>query len=66
MLSGSTTSALVSMPSTINRASCEQFLAIWKKADPDIQIYRQAKVEYANLKAGLSAGKRVTGNLQAK
>jgi len=27
----------------------EEFLTIWKNADPDIPIYRQAKAEYARL-----------------
>lgn len=31
------------------RKSYEEFLSIWKDADPDIPIYRQAKVEYAKL-----------------
>jgi len=30
--------------------SYEEFLSIWKDADPDIPIYRQAKAEYAQLK----------------
>jgi tetratricopeptide (TPR) repeat protein len=32
------------------RKSYEEFLTIWKDADPDIPIYRQAKTEYAQLK----------------
>jgi eukaryotic-like serine/threonine-protein kinase len=32
------------------RESYEEFLIIWKDADPDIPIYRQAKAEYAQLK----------------
>jgi DNA-binding winged helix-turn-helix (wHTH) protein/Flp pilus assembly protein TadD len=32
------------------RKSYEEFLTIWKNADPDIPIYRQAKAEYAQLK----------------
>jgi eukaryotic-like serine/threonine-protein kinase len=32
------------------RKSYEEFLNIWKDADPDIPIYRQAKAEYAQLK----------------
>jgi eukaryotic-like serine/threonine-protein kinase len=32
------------------RKSYEEFLNIWKDADPDIPIYRQAKGEYAQLK----------------
>jgi hypothetical protein len=31
------------------RISYEEFLAIWKNADPDIPIYKQAKAEYAGL-----------------
>jgi hypothetical protein len=27
----------------------EQFLTLWKDADPDIPIYREAKAEYAML-----------------
>ncbi len=30
--------------------SYEKFLSIWKDADPDIPVYRQAKAEYAQLK----------------
>jgi DNA-binding winged helix-turn-helix (wHTH) protein len=32
------------------RESYEEFLNIWKEADPDIPVYRQAKAEYAELK----------------
>ncbi len=32
------------------RKSYEEFLNIWKDADPDIPIYRQAQAEYAQLK----------------
>ncbi len=32
------------------RKSYQDFLTLWKDADPDIPIYRQAKVEYAKLK----------------
>jgi eukaryotic-like serine/threonine-protein kinase len=32
------------------RKSYETFLDLWKNADPDIPIYREAKEEYANLK----------------
>jgi eukaryotic-like serine/threonine-protein kinase len=32
------------------RKSYEEFLRIWKDADPDLPIYRQAKAEYARLK----------------
>jgi len=31
------------------RRSYEEFLSIWKDADPDLPIYRQAKAEYAQL-----------------
>jgi hypothetical protein len=27
----------------------EDFLALWKNADPNVPIYRQAKAEYASL-----------------
>ncbi len=33
-----------------SRESYEEFLNIWKDADPDLPIYRQAKAEYAQLK----------------
>ena len=32
------------------RKSYQDFLTLWKDADPDIPIYRQAKAEYAKLK----------------
>jgi tetratricopeptide (TPR) repeat protein len=32
------------------RESYEEFLNIWKDADPDLPIYLQAKIEYAQLK----------------
>src|SRR5882724_6310795 len=32
------------------RKSYEEFLSIWKDADPDLPAYRQAKAEYAKLK----------------
>jgi eukaryotic-like serine/threonine-protein kinase len=32
------------------RASYEEFLSIWKDADPDLPVYRQAKAEYSQLK----------------
>ena len=31
------------------RKSYQEFLALWKDADSDIPIYRQAKAEYARL-----------------
>ena len=32
------------------KAAYEDFLTIWKDADPDIPVYKQAKAEYAKLK----------------
>jgi len=32
------------------RAGYQEFLTLWKDADPDIPIFRQAKAEYASLK----------------
>jgi len=32
------------------RASYQDFLALWKDADPDIPILKQAKAEYAKLR----------------
>jgi hypothetical protein len=32
------------------RKSYEDFLALWKNADPDLPIYKQAKAEYAVLR----------------
>lgn len=32
------------------RAAYQSFLTLWKDADPDIPIYKQAKAEYAKLK----------------
>jgi len=32
------------------RKSYNDFLTLWKDADPDIPIYRQAKTEYAKLR----------------
>ena len=31
------------------RKSYQDFLTLWKDADPDIPIYKQAKAEYAKL-----------------
>jgi hypothetical protein len=31
------------------RAAYQDFLTLWKDADPDISILKQAKVEYAKL-----------------
>jgi DNA-binding winged helix-turn-helix (wHTH) protein/tetratricopeptide (TPR) repeat protein/tRNA A-37 threonylcarbamoyl transferase component Bud32 len=36
------------------RKSYEEFLNIWKDADPDVPVYRQAKAEYAELRANLN------------
>jgi hypothetical protein len=32
------------------RKSYEEFISIWKDADPDLPVHRQAKAEYAQLK----------------
>jgi hypothetical protein len=32
------------------RDSYDRFLTSWKQADPDLPIFKQAKMEYANLK----------------
>jgi hypothetical protein len=32
------------------RTAYENFLTLWKDADPDVPIYKQAKAEYAKLK----------------
>jgi hypothetical protein len=34
---------------TSARNSCQEFLALWKDADPDIPAYRQAEAEYSKL-----------------
>jgi hypothetical protein len=31
------------------KAAYQQFLTLWKDADPDVPIFRQAKVEYSHL-----------------
>jgi hypothetical protein len=31
------------------RAACQDFLALWKDADPEVHILKEAKVEYAKL-----------------
>jgi hypothetical protein len=31
------------------KAAYQDFLTLWKSADPDIPILRQAKIEYARL-----------------
>jgi hypothetical protein len=32
------------------RAAYQGFLTLWKDADPDIQVLKQAKVEYSKLR----------------
>jgi eukaryotic-like serine/threonine-protein kinase len=32
------------------RAAYQDFVALWKAADPDIPVLKQAKAEYATLK----------------
>ncbi len=34
---------------TTRRKTYQDFLTLWKDADPDIPIYKQAKAEYAKL-----------------
>jgi hypothetical protein len=34
------------------RKSYEDFLALWKDADPDLPVYQQAKAEYARIGKG--------------
>jgi len=38
------------------RHSYEQLLTLWKDADPDLPVYRQAKAEYAELPRGSKPG----------
>jgi hypothetical protein len=33
----------------MGKAAYRDFLTLWKEADPDIPIYKQAKAEYAKL-----------------
>lgn len=33
------------------RAAYEDFLTLWKDADPDLPVYKQAKAEYKKLSA---------------
>jgi hypothetical protein len=35
---------------TAARNSYQKFLSLWKNADPDLPIYKQAKAEYAKLR----------------
>jgi eukaryotic-like serine/threonine-protein kinase len=37
------------MPPASGLAAYKDFLALWKEADPDIPILKEAKAEYANL-----------------
>jgi hypothetical protein len=37
-------------PAAKAKAAYEDFLALWKDADPDILILKEAKAEYAKLK----------------
>jgi eukaryotic-like serine/threonine-protein kinase len=32
------------------KSACQNFLTLWKDADPDIPILKQAKTEYARLR----------------
>lgn len=41
--------ALVSGDTTKARQQYERFLGLWKDADPDVPILREAKLEYENL-----------------
>jgi hypothetical protein len=34
---------------TRSRAAYEDFLNLWRSADPDIPVFQQAKAEYAKL-----------------
>jgi hypothetical protein len=34
------------------RAAYQDFLTLWKDADPDVPILKEARAEYANLWAG--------------
>jgi hypothetical protein len=39
----------LSRDKTKAKAAYQEFLTLWKNADPDIPILKQAKVEYAKL-----------------
>jgi eukaryotic-like serine/threonine-protein kinase len=39
---------------TAARKYYEQFLSLWKNADPDIPIYQKAKAEYSQLQHGVA------------
>jgi len=43
------------------RAAYQHFLTLWKDADPDIPILRQAKAEYKKLTATASTSASVSG-----
>jgi hypothetical protein len=43
------------------RAAYQHFLTLWKDADPDIPILRQAKAEYEKLTATASTSASVSG-----
>jgi hypothetical protein len=38
------------LPAQKRKAAYQDFFALWKDADPDIPILKQAKVEYTKLK----------------
>jgi hypothetical protein len=42
--------AYVIQGNTEAKAAYQHFLTLWKDADPDIPIYREAKAEYAKLR----------------
>jgi len=44
------------------RKSYEEFLSIWKNADTDIPIYREAKAEYARLEKQTATNRFVLTN----
>jgi alkyl sulfatase BDS1-like metallo-beta-lactamase superfamily hydrolase len=41
---------LIEMDKPASRRSYQDFFMLWKDADPDIPIYKQAKAEYAKLR----------------
>src|SRR5206468_7524018 len=48
-----------------SRAAYQDFLTLWKDADPDIPIFKQAKAEYAKLHLGVSGRKRFSPSAAA-
>ena len=44
------------------RATYQDFLTLWKDADPDIPIYKQAKAEYTNLCKAIVSALRICRN----